>query len=168
MGNSPRSVGGGEARTRPRRVATREGSKWQHATFWQSHAQLEPRRCGTHWWPSSPPRTTPPYTRQRWMHCWRAPPRGKMQMLPRGARTTSTIRGALRRHQLPQSPFRPRKRRSTTCSPSIHHPHRHRAGGSGRGMPTFWRRMVDEPDAFPPEFWQIFLQSSLTALGEKC
>ena len=43
---------------------------------------------------------------------------------------------------------------------------------SGRGMTVFWRRIVDEPDAFPPEFWpefwQLFLQSSLTALGEKC
>ena len=38
----------------------------------------------------------------------------------------------------------------------------------GRGMSAFWRRLVDEPDAFPPEFWQLFLQSSLTALGEKC
>ena len=35
-------------------------------------------------------------------------------------------------------------------------------------MTAFWRRIVDEPDAFPPEFWQLFLQSSLTALGEKC
>ena len=38
----------------------------------------------------------------------------------------------------------------------------------GRGITAFWRRLVDEPDAFPPEFWQLFLQSSLTALGEKC
>ena len=38
----------------------------------------------------------------------------------------------------------------------------------GRGTTAFWRRLVDEPNAFPPEFWQLFLQSSLTALGEKC
>ena len=38
----------------------------------------------------------------------------------------------------------------------------------GRGMTAFWRRLVDEPDAFPPEFWQLFLQPSLIALGEKC
>ena len=37
-----------------------------------------------------------------------------------------------------------------------------------RGMTTFWRRIVDEPDVFPPEFWQFVLQSSLTALGGKC
>ena len=37
----------------------------------------------------------------------------------------------------------------------------------GRGMTAFRRRIVDEPDAFPPEFWQLFLPSSLTALGEK-
>ena len=30
-------------------------------------------------------------------------------------------------------------------------------------MTTFWRRTVHDPDAFPPEFWQFFLQSSLTA-----
>ena len=34
-------------------------------------------------------------------------------------------------------------------------------------MTAFWRRLVDEQDAFPPEFWQLLLQSSLTALGEK-
>ena len=35
-------------------------------------------------------------------------------------------------------------------------------------MTAFWRRIVDKPDAFPPEFWQLFLQSSLAALGGKC
>ena len=35
-------------------------------------------------------------------------------------------------------------------------------------MTAFWRRIVDEQDGFPVEFWQLFLQSSLTALGEKC
>ena len=34
-----------------------------------------------------------------------------------------------------------------------------------KGMAAFWRKIVDEPDAFPPEFWQLFLQSSMTALG---
>ena len=27
----------------------------------------------------------------------------------------------------------------------------------GSGMTAFRRRIVDEPDAFPPEFWQLFL-----------
>ena len=36
-----------------------------------------------------------------------------------------------------------------------------------RGMTAFWRRIIDEPDGFPPEFWQLFLQSSFPALG-KC
>ena len=27
----------------------------------------------------------------------------------------------------------------------------------GSGMTAFWRRIVDEPDAFPREFWQLFL-----------
>ena len=35
-------------------------------------------------------------------------------------------------------------------------------------MAAFWRRIIDEPDAFPPEIWQLFLQSSLTALRGKC
>ena len=35
-------------------------------------------------------------------------------------------------------------------------------------MTAFWRRLVDQPDAFPPESWQLVLQPSLTALGEKC
>ena len=38
----------------------------------------------------------------------------------------------------------------------------------GRGMATFWRRIVDNSDAFPLGFWQLFLQSSLTALRGKC
>ena len=37
----------------------------------------------------------------------------------------------------------------------------------GRGMTACGPRIVDEPDAFPPEFWQPFLQSSLTTLGGK-
>ena len=35
-------------------------------------------------------------------------------------------------------------------------------------MTASWRRIVDEPDAFLVEFWHLFLQSSLTALGERC
>ena len=38
----------------------------------------------------------------------------------------------------------------------------------GKGMATFWRKIVDEPDALPSEFWQLFLQPSLTALGGRC
>ena len=38
----------------------------------------------------------------------------------------------------------------------------------GRGITAFWRRIVDEPEAFPPELWHLFLLSSLTALGGKC
>ena len=38
----------------------------------------------------------------------------------------------------------------------------------GAGIEAFWRRIIDDPNAFPPEFWQLFLQSHLTALGEKC
>ena len=39
---------------------------------------------------------------------------------------------------------------------------------SGAGIEAFWRRIIDDPDAFPPEFWPLFLQSNLTALGEQC
>ena len=42
-----------------------------------------------------------------------------------------------------------------------------REGEFGRGMIVFGQRTVDEPDVFPPELWQLFLQPSLTALGEK-
>ena len=38
----------------------------------------------------------------------------------------------------------------------------------GKGMTAFWRKIVDEPGAFPPEYWRLILQSSLTALGQKC
>ena len=38
----------------------------------------------------------------------------------------------------------------------------------GAGIEALGRRNIDDPNAFPPEFWQLFLQSNLTALGEKC
>ena len=38
----------------------------------------------------------------------------------------------------------------------------------GAGSETFWRRIIDDPSVFMPELWQLFLQSNLTALGEKC
>lgn len=38
----------------------------------------------------------------------------------------------------------------------------------GRGMAAFWLRIDDEPDAFPPELWQIFAQWSLTASRRNC
>ena len=38
----------------------------------------------------------------------------------------------------------------------------------GAGIEAFWRRIIDDPNAFPPEFWQLFMQSNLTALGEEC
>ena len=38
----------------------------------------------------------------------------------------------------------------------------------GAGMKAFWRQIIDDPTALPPEFWQLFLQSNLTALGKKC
>ena len=28
----------------------------------------------------------------------------------------------------------------------------------GASIEAFWRRVVDDPDAFPPEFWELFLQ----------
>ena len=28
----------------------------------------------------------------------------------------------------------------------------------GAGSETFWRRIIDDPRVFPPEFWQFFLQ----------
>lgn len=34
-------------------------------------------------------------------------------------------------------------------------------------MSSFWRRIIINPDAFPPEFWTLWKQSSLIALGEK-
>ena len=40
--------------------------------------------------------------------------------------------------------------------------------GAGIEFEAFWRRIIDDPNAFPPEFWQLFLEYNLTALGEKC
>lgn len=35
-------------------------------------------------------------------------------------------------------------------------------------MSSLWRKLVDDPNAFPPEFWTLWKQPSLIALGEKC
>ena len=37
----------------------------------------------------------------------------------------------------------------------------------GKGTTAFWRKVVDKPDELPPEFWQLFLQLNLTAIGKK-
>ena len=37
----------------------------------------------------------------------------------------------------------------------------------GVGIEAFWR-IVDEPDAFATEFWELFFQPNLTVLGETC
>lgn len=38
----------------------------------------------------------------------------------------------------------------------------------GDGIETFRRRIIDDSSTFPPEFWQLFLHSNLTALGGEC
>lgn len=38
----------------------------------------------------------------------------------------------------------------------------------GTSMCSLWRRLIDNPSAFPPEFWKLWKQSSLIALGVKC
>ena len=40
--------------------------------------------------------------------------------------------------------------------------------GFSTALGTFWKRLFDDPEAYPLEFWELFLQSILTALGEKC
>lgn len=40
--------------------------------------------------------------------------------------------------------------------------------GVGPAKGYFRRRIMGQPDAFPPEFWQLSLQRNLTALGTKC
>ena len=106
-----------------------EGSNWQHATFWKSHDQKQTRRRGTHW------------SIRRPCHCNRGGGGSAIER-HRGGRWKRSpvipgrrvrLRSALGRHQLPQRPLTPRKRTSTTFSPAVHHPHRHRAGGVRRG-----------------------------------
>ena len=38
----------------------------------------------------------------------------------------------------------------------------------GVDLEAFWRRIIDDPSTSPPEVWQFFLHSNLTALGETC
>ena len=133
-----------------RSVATRERPKWQHASLWPSHDQRETMRRGTHWWPSSPPKITPPYPWRRRVQRWRAPPWWKMKILPGGARTTRMPpRCSSTCNQLPQRPLRPRKRRATICSPAIHHQHR----------PTSGERRSREKDWKPSRIWTMSLSA---------
>ena len=37
----------------------------------------------------------------------------------------------------------------------------------GQGMTVFWRILVDEPDAFPMEFWQLFSAVESHRTGRK-
>lgn len=36
----------------------------------------------------------------------------------------------------------------------------------GKGIIVFWRRIIDNPEAFPPESWKSFLYSIVTAPKE--
>ena len=75
---------------RRRRVAMQEALKWQLAPFWQSDAQRETRGRGAQWWPSSLPKTPPPFQRRRLPQCWRTSPRPRMETLPGGVPAMST------------------------------------------------------------------------------
>ena len=35
-------------------------------------------------------------------------------------------------------------------------------------MSSLWRKLVNAPNTFPPDFWTLWKQSSLIALGDKC
>ena len=89
-----------------------------------------------------------------------------METLPRDRRVR--LRSALQLHQFPQAPSQAPEATVNdfiTCSPC------HTDIGReefGKGMTAFWRKIVDEPDPFLPEFGQLFVQSSLTVLGGKC
>ena len=37
---------------------------------------------------------------------------------------------------------------------------------SSAGIEAFWRKIVDEPEAFPPEVWDLSLRSNLNTLGK--
>ena len=164
MGCRPRSSEETKLERRRWRVATWEGSKRQHATFWKSNAQLETRRSKTHRW-SSLPR---PRHRARGFggsagerHRHR---RGKYSPVMPEWRVRPP--GTLRRHQLRSAPSGP-----GNGSQRFMHPKSTIHNDTGRekfvrGMIGFWGRIVDEPDTFPPEVWQLFLPSSLTALGK--
>ena len=89
-------------------------------------------------------------------------------MLPSGARTTSTPPKSSSTSSASAAPYRTPE---TTVNAFAHlqsiiHTDIEREE-LGRGITAFWRRMVDEPGTFPPEFWQLFLQSSVTALRRK-
>ena len=91
-----------------------------------------------------------------------------MEMLPVMPGRRVRLRDAQRRDQLPKHTLRPPKRRSTIFSRAIHIHVDIGREEFGRGMTTFWWRIVDERDALPPKFLQLCLQLSLNALGRKC
>ena len=94
-------------------------------------------------------------------------PRGRecSQLAPGGrVRPTGDPRG----HQFSQRLIRRGKRRSALLALAVNNQDWFWARKFGAGIEAFWRRIIDDPNAFSPEFWQLFLQSNLTALGEKC
>ena len=105
-----------------RRDATQQGLKWQLAPFWRSHAQREKWRREAHLWPSSLPKSTPRFPRRRRRpQSWRAPPRPKMETLPRGVRTMSTPPTCSTMSSTPSVPYRALAitvNGSYTCIPS--------------------------------------------------
>ena len=149
---------------RRRRVATRVRSKWQHATFWQSHDQ----RGDVQYIGGQIPLRRP----RRRIRGGGGCSDGKGHRGGRWKRSPVTpgrrvwLRAAFRRHQLRSALSGPGSdgRRCAHLQSIIHT----NIGLEefGRGMTPFWRRIVDKLDAFRPEFWQLFLPSSLTALGE--
>ena len=134
---------------RRRRVVTHEGLKWQLELFWQSHVQREMRSYGAAAVLASATEAedgnAPP---------WHPDDKYTSEVLFDVINSRSSLSGPCINGQ-----------RFTHLQSIIHT--NIEMEEFGPDMTAFWRRLVDEPAAFPPEFWHLFLQSSLTALGEK-
>ena len=89
-------------------------------------------------------------------------------MVPTGAGGRVRPTGAPRCHQFSQRVIRRGKRRSALFALAVNNEDWVRARKIGAGIGAFWRRIIDDLKAFPPESWQLFFQSNLTGLGKKC
>lgn len=134
------------------------------ALSWLTCARLATRRPGPAYWPNFGPKITPPSQRRR-RRCLQVPPMERKRVLPRGAWPSTPARCSSI-FSAPAALYRSPKRRPTRRYPPIHHKHRRRARGvwQGRGSPLAVNHRQPS-DAFPPK---LFLQSSLTAPGDKC
>ena len=120
---------------RRRRVVTHEGLKWQLELFWQSHVQREMRSYG-----AAAVLASATEAKDGKAPLWH----------PDNKCTSEVLFDVISSRSALSGPGNDGQRFAHLQS--IIHTDIGR-GEFGRGMTACWRRLADEPNAFPPDFW---------------